>query len=765
MHLNGAPLVEPGKQISHYRVVEKIGRGGWGEVFLAEDVILGRRVALKFLMTEENAHRYILAEARSAASLDHPYICKVFETGEYEGKPFIAMEFLEGETLSHHLKSGQAPLSQVLNIAIEICEALAEAHAKGMIHCDLKPSNIMITRSGHVKLMDFGLARSNLHAEALGDDATRTMIPRGPIMGTPSFMAPEQARGQRLDARTDIFAFGIVLFEMVSGTHPFRGATRADTIAAILHQAPPEIAAPPALKEILRRALAKNPAERYDSAGALASDLASFRQNGEPALTEKRPGAAPTSIAILPFQDLSPQRDQGYFCDGLAEELILALSRIERLRVVARGAAFRYRDAEIGLKEIGHALNADTILEGSVRKAGERVRIVAHLVDVESGYPIWSERYDRTLDDIFEIQEDISRAIAEKMRVTLAPDSSKFILTGPENIQAYEFYLKGRYFWNKRTEESLKLSIAQFERALGEDPGYALAYAGIADAWVTLSLYGAVRPMEALPLARSAADRALSLKPELPQALTSRAVIRAVFDWDWRAATREFETAIGLDPRYAQARQWFAMNCLAPRGLFARAREELKAALELDPVSLAIAASLGALDLFAGDQDAALQRLRAVLELDDSFYLAHYFLGQVYSEKQMHDEAVVELERAFEASGSSESVAALGYARALAGRRAEALASVQELSARAGVAYVSPVLMAKVQIGLGDFDAGIANLEQAYELRSTDLIWLGVHPAFRKIRSHDRVVEILTGAGLQEPPTIARSTTIGTRVR
>jgi eukaryotic-like serine/threonine-protein kinase len=756
--------VEPGKLITHYRVVEKIGRGGWGEVFLAQDVVLGRRVALKFLATAENAHRQILAEARSAASLDHPYICKVFETGEYEGKPFIAMEFLEGQTLSQLLKSGPVPLSQALNIAIEICEALAEAHSKGMIHCDLKPSNIMITRSGHVKLMDFGLARSGPRAEGLGDDATRTMVPRSQIEGTPSYMAPEQARGQQLDARTDIFAFGIVLFEMVSGTNPFRGATRADTTAAILHQAPPEIAAPARLKEILRRALAKDPVERYDSAGALASDLAAFRKSGDPAPTEKR-RAAPTAIAILPFQDLSPQRDQGYFCDGLAEELILALGRIERLRVVARGAAFRYRDAEIGLKEIGRALNANTILEGSVRKAGERVRIVVHLVDVESGYPIWSERYDRTLDDIFEIQEDISRAIAEKLRVTLAPGSDRFVLTGPENIQAYEFYLKGRYFWNKRTEESLKLSIEQFERALGEDPDYALAYAGIADAWVTLSLYGAVRPMEALPMARSAADRALNLKPELPQALTSRASIRAIFDWDWRAATREFETAIGLDARYAQGRHWFAMNCLAPRGLFARAREELKAAWELEPVSLAIATSLGALDFFAGDQDAALQRLRAVLDLDDGFYLAHYFLGQVYSEKQMHEEALAELERALQASRSSESVAALGYARALAGHRAEALASLQELTARAVAAYVSPVLMAKVQVGLDDFDGAIANLEQAYQLRSTDLIWLGVRPAFRKIRSHDRVVEILTGAGLLDPPTITRSTTVQTRRR
>jgi eukaryotic-like serine/threonine-protein kinase len=752
--------VEAGKLISHYRVVEKIGRGGWGEVFLAQDVILGRRVALKFLATAENAHRQILAEARSAASLDHPYICKVFETGEYEGKPFIVMEFLEGQTLSQLLKSGPVPLSQALNIATEICEALAEAHSKGMIHCDLKPSNIMITRSGHVKLMDFGLARSDPSAEAPGDDATRTMMPSGQVMGTPSYMAPEQARGQRLDARTDIFAFGIVLFEMVSGTNPFRGATRADTTAAILHQAPPEIAAPAGLKEILRRALAKDPAERYDSAGALALDLAAFRQRGDPGR-----GAVPRAIAILPFQDLSPQRDQGYFCDGLAEELILALSRIEGLRVAARGAAFHYRDAKIGLKEIGRALHAAAILEGSVRKAGERVRIVVHLVDVESGYPIWSERYDRTLDDIFEIQEDISRAIAEKLRVTLAPGSDKLVLTGPENIQAYEFYLKGRYFWNKRTEECLKLSIEQFERALGEDPDYAPAYAGIADAWVTLSLYGAVRPMEALPMARSAADRALSLKPELPQALTSRAAIRAIFDWDWRAAAREFETAIGLDPRYAQARQWFAMNCLAPRGLFARAREELKAALELEPVSPAIAASLGALDFFAGDQDAALQRLRAVLALDDGFYLAHYFLGQVYSEKQMHDAAIEELERAVEASGSSESVAALGYARALAGRRAEALASLQELSAKAAAAYVSPVLMAKVQVGLDDFDGAIANLEQAYQLRSTDLIWLGVRPVFRKIRSHDRVVEILTGVGLQEPPSISRSTTVETRRR
>ena len=743
------------KIISHYRVMERIGQGGLGEVFAAEDTILSRRVALKFLLGEKNAleREQILDEARAAASLDHPYVCKVFETGEYEGKPFIVMEYLEGETLAQRLALGPMTFSEALTFATEISEALAEAHSKGIIHCDLKPSNVMITRSGHVKLMDFGLARRTRPEEQPAADLTRTMV--GRVGGTLAYMAPEQARGESLDARTDVFALGILFFEMLAGVHPFQKNSRETTIAAILYEEAPDIgeyvlAAPSSLAHVLACTLAKDASERYATAGELVSELVALRDSGIiPSSSATLPG-----IAILPFKDISPQHDQEYFCDGLAEELIVAMGRIEQLRVAARSAAFRYRNAEIGLREIGRALNVTAILEGSVRKAGNRLRIVVNLVNTENGFPIWSERYDRQLDDIFEIQDGLSRAIADKLRLTFTlPESGRLIQTGSQNVRAYELYLKARHFWNKRTEENLRLSIEQFEQALAEDPDYAMAYAGLADAWVTLSLYGAVRPIDAMPRARSAAHRALELQPKLAEALTSRACIRAVFDWDWSAAARDFEAAISLNPRYAQARQWFAMNCLAPRGQFARARAEVKAASELEPVSLPIATSLGALDFIEGNYEAAIRQLRTVLELDERFYLAHYFMGQAYSEMQMHGDAIRELERAAALTRrSSESLAALGYALAAAGKREESLLALDELSERSTMRYVSPVLIAQVEMGLQRHDEAIHRLEEAFLVRATDLIWLGVRPAFEPVRSHERVANILAEAGLKIHP-------------
>ncbi len=744
------PALPAGKLFGRYRILDRIGHGGLGEVLAAQDTILGRRVALKFLTTENNAHVQILEEARAAASLDHPYVCKVFETGECEGKPFIAMEYLEGETLAQRLKSGSLPVPGALTIAIELAEALAAAHDKGLVHRDVKPSNVMITSSGHVKLMDFGLAIVVRRPVPPYEDETKTMKGQGYAVGTPAYMAPEQVRGERLDARTDVFAFGIVLFEMLSGVHPFRGQTQGATIAAIAHDAPRDIAqyVPAAnlpLKRILQRTLAKSPAERYQSARELAFDLVSFRDTG---ITQPN-GALPETIAILPFKDLSPQRDQEYFCDGLAEELIVSLGTVEQLRMVSRSATFRFRGGEVELKEIGRALNASKVLEGSVRKAGERLRIVVNLVNPEDGCPIWSERYDRTLDDIFEIQDDIARAVVEKLRETLGLAGSRpEFRPSPRNVRAYEFYLKGRYFWNKRTEESIRLSIDQFAQALAEDPSYALAHAGIADAWLTLSLYGAVRPLEAVPIAREAANRALGLAPKLTEALTARACIRAVFDWDWHTAALEFEAAIAQNGQSAQTRQWFAMNCLLPRGQFSRARQELKCAADLEPVSLAIATSIGVLDFYRADFDGAIRQFRSVLELDEGFYLAHYFLGQAYSQIQMHQEAIRELDRAFAASGSSESLSALGYARALAGNDSEAIRALEELSGRATTRYVSPMLIAQVQAGLGEFDAAIANIEEAYRMRSADLIWLGIRPSFEKLRLHARVGEILASAGL-----------------
>lgn len=736
------------KVVSHFRVVESIGRGGMGEVFLADDTILGRRVALKFLTSRESGQERdrILKEARSAAAIDHPYVCKVFETGEFEGQSYIVMEYVEGETLDRRMKSGPVPWNQALQIASEISEALAEAHGKGIIHRDLKPSNVMIERSGHVKLMDFGIAKSFLPRVLAHDDKTPEPTLTTGIAGTLAYMAPEQARGDRLDARADVFALGIIFFEMLTAVHPFRKGTQVATIGAILYEEAPDIrqylpsAAAPLIR-ILARALARNPDDRYKSAAEFGAEVVALRENERPRTAPELP-----VIAILPFQDLSPQRDQEYFCDGLAEELIVALSRIDRLRVVSRSAAFQFRNTTASLGEVGKALRAKMVLEGSVRKAGERLRIVVNLVDLESGCPVWSEKYDRRLDDIFEVQDQIAAAIAGKLRVTFHMEPA----AATHNIRAYELYLKGRHFWNKRTEENLRLSVGEFEKALAEDPAYALAWAGIADAWVTLSLYGAVRPREVMPIAKDAVDRALAIHPELAEALMTRGCIRAIFDFDWRGAEQDFRTSIRLNPGSAQAHQWFAMNCLAPQGRFDEAADELILAAELEPVSLAIATSIGILDFFRGDYNGAVRRFLAVLELDAGFYLACYFLGQARAETGMYDEAIRELDRAVVlADESSESLAALAYAQAAAGYHSKSFSLLEKLKQRQAVTYVSPVLIAMVQAGLQLADDAIENLESALRLRATDLIWLAVRPAFASMRSEARVARIIAATGLQ----------------
>lgn len=750
----GATHIVPGQNIHQYRVLKKIGSGGMGDVFLAEDTILNRRVALKFLRTGGGVilAREILAEARSAAALDHPYTCKVFATGEFEGESFIAMEFVEGETLQQHLRSGPLPLQNALPILIEITEALAEAHGKNMIHCDIKPGNVMIARGGHVKLMDFGLAKRIRPPLFSSDDTVTISVVHRRVAGTPGYMAPEQVRGEPLDARADVFALGIVIFEMLTGVHPFRKNNTAATVGAILYQDAPSVSqylpsASLLLTQILTRMLARDPSARYASAEELTADLVALRGQTSTASSLQ---TLPT-IAILPFQDLSPQHDQDYFCDGLAEELILVLGRVDRLRVVSRSEAFQFRNATIGLNEIGKALRATMVLEGSVRKAGERIRIVVNLVDIENRSAVWSERYDRQMHDIFEIQDDIARATADKLRVTFRlPQAGLPNEICTCNVRAYDLYLKARHFWNQRTEENIRRSIDHFEKALAEDGDYAMAWSGLADAWLTLCLYGAVNPVEAMPLAKSAVERALKLKPELPEALKSRACVQAVSGWNWQEAERDFETAIRLNPRSAQAHQWFAINCLAPRGHFERAAEELKFASELEPVSLAIATSVGVLDFFRGETDAAIRRFRAVLELDENFYLAHYFLGQACSQKQLLDEAIRELERAANLSGgSAESLAALGYVQGFAGNWLESQRILRQLLQKEESGYVSPVLIAQVQIVLGQTEEAYENLEKALSIRATDVIWLNVRPAFSPIGSHRRFREILAAVGLE----------------
>src|SRR5437867_1281287 len=746
-----------GSIFSHYRILRKIGQGGRGEVFLAQDTILNRKVALKFLSptTDErpDLRARCLIEAKSAASIDHPFICKVYEAGEAEGRYFIALEFVEGQTLADKLNAGPLPFDEALTIAIQIAEGVASAHERDLIHRDLKPNNIMISRTGHVKVMDFGLAKQ-LPQGAESDDTTCSAVMQtmdGSLVGTPAYMSPEQIRGERADARSDVFAMGLVYFHVFSGVHPFKKNTTQATMGAIVYEQPPVLSSsaqhvPPELSEIVSRMLMKDPANRHPSAREVRDDLIRFRS----CLPLSTKAFSPRSIAILPFVELSPDRDQEYFCDGLAEELITALNTLEGLRVASRTSSFRFRGSNFDTREVRERLKVDTVLEGSVRKAQEKIRVVVKLVDLETGFPVWSQRYDRQFDDIFEIQDEIAEAIVQKLKVSIpSVDAPKWIGNSPENIRAYESYLRGRHYWNKRTEENLKRSIDFFQSALRDDPEYALALAGLAESYVTLALYGALPPGEVMPAARQSAERALARRSEMPEALNALATTNAVYDWDWSSAERNFKRAIRANPNYAAAYQWYAINCLVPRGRFIEACAAIQRALELEPLSLTVLTTSGLVSYYQHEYGSAISEFKKALELDANFGIAHYFLGQAYLGKGLIDEAIAELGQSVRLTDRSpECVAVLGYAYALAGNRSAAAELARELETRSTERYISPVLFAWIHLGQGDHDQVFTRLEQAYERRAADLIWLRVRPAFDVLRYDPRFESVCKRLGL-----------------
>ena len=471
------------------------------------------------------------------------------------------------------------------------------------------------------------------------------------------------------------------------------------------------------------------------------------------------------AIAILPFADMSPQKDQEYFCDGLAEELIAALRNVEGLRVVSRTSSFRFRGSDLGIREIGKKLDVDCIVEGSVRKSGDTLRIVLNLIDVDEDLPLWSERYDRSLVEIFAIQDEISQGIVRKLIATFTPEQVPAAAAEtpkapapapapavelPQSIQAYEQYLKARFEWNKRTTDSLQRSIGLFKSAITEYPDYALAHAGLADAYVTLAIYGDVAPGEIMPLARLAAETAITLRTDLPEAQTSLACVQAVFDWNWADAIRGFQYAIELDPKYSTARQWLAMHCLAPLGRFAEAREHIECARKNDPDSLVIRMTDGVERYFERDFEKAAEEFRKILETDPGFAMAYYFLGQADLQLNRNDEAIAELEKAVALTGrSAETISVLGYAHSIAGSRIDAVQLAMELTRRSIQDYVSPVLQAQIRIGLGDLDGVFQYLEQAYLARSPELIWIGIRPTMDPVRSDPRFQDLCKRIGLE----------------
>ncbi len=767
----------PGTRFASYELGPLLGSGGMGEVYRAKDVRLGRPVAIKVLRPESASSPERLArfeqEARTASALNHPNVITIYDIGRVGDTPYIAMELVEGRTLRELLEPGPLPIPRLLHYASQVAEALAKAHAGGIVHRDLKPENLMVTSDGLVKILDFGLAKLTPAVSQVTTDAQAAHTAAGVLLGTVQYMSPEQARTPSVDYRSDQFTLGLILYEMATGRRAFPRESVSGTLAAIMFEEPVPVsdlnpAVPEGLQRVIAICLRKDPQGRFASTSELARALAALR--GQPAGFESRadtlargeasPPAQPASVAVLAFVDMSPQRDQEYFCDGMAEELINALTQIPGLRVVSRTSSFQFKGRTDDARTIGQRLGVRTLLEGSVRTAGERMRIGARLTNAADGYQLWSAQYDREMKDVFAVQDEIAGSILAALRVTLVKaDDTPLVPQHKGAPEVYKLYLKGRHEWNKRTEEGLLRGIEHFQEAIDRDPGYARALAGLADSYVLLGIYGIRSPSEVMPKAKATASRALEEAAEawspgktdtgLAAVHTTLGCIGAVYDWSWADAERHFRQALELDPKYPTGHQWYAMNLLLPMRRFDEAAREIRLAQESDPLSPVIQASLGLVHCFAGRLVEAAAELKKTLEMDGGFAMGHFFLGQTYLQMERAEDALAAIGNASRLSPSStEFRAGLGNACALAGQADRARRILEELKERRRERYVSAALIAEVHAGLGETDEALSWLGEAQRERSPELCWIGMRPAFGRLRAHPRFVELARAIGL-----------------
>jgi TolB-like protein/Tfp pilus assembly protein PilF/predicted Ser/Thr protein kinase len=709
----------PGTRLGPYEIVDLIGSGGMGEVHKAIDTRLGRTVAIKLLF-DTHTDRFE-REARAIAALNHPHICTLYDVGP----DYLVMEYVEGIPLE-----GPLPAKEAARMALEIAGALEAAHAEGIVHRDLKPANILVTRSG-VKLLDFGLAKVQPAAAAEG---TVTQTQAGTILGSAGYMSPEQVRGQPADARSDIFSFGVVLYEMLSGRRAFDRGNAVSTMAAILHTEPGPIEAPPELASVMARCLRKSPSERFQNMAEVITALE---------VPEQDPGPNKDScIAVLPFANMSGDKDNEYFSDGLAEEILNALTKLPELRVVARTSAFAFRGKDQDIRGIGETLGATHVLEGSVRKAGNRVRVAAQLIGIRDGCHLWSERYDREMTDIFAIQDEISEAIVNVLKLKLARTVRR-----PVTPAAFEAYLRGRYFWNKRTESDLNRSIEYFNQALALDPGYALAHAGLADAFIVLGVFGLRAPSDAYPKAKAAALRAIDFDATLAEAYDSLGHVKAALDWDLPGAEQDYKRALELNPNYPSAGRGYGY-ILSLMQRHEEALAQLKGARDLDPLSMSVNAFLGLVSMKARQYDQGIAASRAAVELDPNNPQGHWILARALDAANQLPEALAEAEKAASLSGGSQPYNGhLGYAYARIGDRDRALEIVRKMQELAKTRYISAYYLALIYATLGEPDLALASLEKAYEERDTRLLEV-FDPAFDILRSDVRFQDLVRRIGL-----------------
>jgi serine/threonine protein kinase/tetratricopeptide (TPR) repeat protein len=718
-----------GNKLGPYEILAPIGAGGMGEVWKARDSRLSRIVAIK-MVKEQHSERF-KQEARTIAALNHPYICQLFDIGP----DYLVLEYVEGKPLSSPL-----PEREAVRLAIQIATALEEAHQKGIIHRDLKPSNIMVTDKGSVKLLDFGLAK--LYEQ----DASSSSLPTadfpatqaGAVLGTVAYMSPEQAQGQPADARSDIFSFGLVLYEVLSGRRAFAGDSNLAIMNAIVKEDPPSLQASPSLEKIVRRCLAKQSSGRYQTMSEVKTAL-------EQVFGEKASGSsaeAQPSIAVLPFADMSPGKDNEWFSDGLAEEIINALTQIPRLKVIARTSSFSFRGKETDIAQIRDRLKVQNILEGSVRKSGNRLRVTAQLINTADESHLWSERYDRDMTDVFAIQDEISQAIAEKLRVRLSVERP-LVKRHTENMEAYNLYLIGRHHFYKQTPEGLAKSKEYYEKAIELDPNYALAWFGLANLYHYLGGMGFMPPKEANVQCRQATLKALELDEMLPQAHAMRAVLLAN-EYKWKEAELAFRRALELGPESGEAFLFYSAFYLVPMRRLDEAIEWMRKAVDLDPLSPYRQTYLGFFYAYTRQYDRAIEQARKALELDPHNLQAQVHLAMYYMLTGRFDEGVRAAENSVEpAKGFPFLLGVLGCGYALSGRIDEANKLIEELQGNAEKAYFPSVVFAFIYSGLGEIDKALDCLEKAIKEQDATVTVAFGNPLFDPLRSHPRYHALL----------------------
>ena len=824
--------ISAGTKLGRYEIRSKIGAGGMGEVYLAQDTKLDRKVALKILPAEvaadgDRMSRFI-QEAKAASALNHPNIITIHEIDQTDSVHFIATEYIDGETLRQRMRAAPMKLGEVLDVAAQIASALSAAHAAGIVHRDIKPDNIMMRPDGVVKVLDFGLAKlTERPPDAIDTEApTRAAVKTGPgiVMGTTAYMSPEQARGITVDERTDIFSFGVVLYETVTGRLPFEGSTSSEVLASILSEKEPQPLAryardvPAELERIVEKALCKDRLERYQTVKDLLLDLKHLKQELEferkrersvppksksaPALGEQtqertvmdsvarstlnmsgtttaikvnhrniviivaalsiiasavgaylyfaraRSGAI-NSVAVLPFANTSNDPNMEYLSDGISEALINSLTELQQLRVIARSTVFRYKGKEVDPQTIGRDLNVRALLMGRVRQTGDNLNIQVDLVDATTGAQLWGKEYESKSSDVLSVKQAIAREATDRLRLRLSGDEQRQLTKRDTTIsESFQFYLRGRHYWNKRSAESIKKAIEQFQQAIDLDPNYALGYVGLADSYLQLEQYAGAPASEIMPRARAAVDRALQLDDSLSEAHATSASINQKL-WRWTEAEEELKRAINLNPNYPTAHHWYAYYFYIQRQ-FDDAMREINRAYELDPLSAVISENVANVYLLKNDLNSAIKQVQRTIELDPDFADAHYILGFAYLKQGRNDEATAEFQKAVDLSHrASTYLGNLGYCYAVTGRRAEALSILKELEEKYSKGESSGQFLAGVYAGLGDKDQAFAWLEKDFQQRSGQLPTIAWRLHFDGLRSDPRFVDLLRRMGLK----------------